>query len=60
MWKNKDESLNFPQGYDPEILKEEKRKELEVEIRVQVEPQSWCADTTPLPAAPVLSAQSSS
>ncbi|XP_036278035.1 dynein regulatory complex protein 11 [Pipistrellus kuhlii] len=37
MWKNKDESLNFPQGYDPEILKEEKRKELEVEIRVQVD-----------------------
>lgn len=60
MWKNKDESLNFPQDYDPEMIKEEKRKELESEIRVQVEPQCWCADTTPLLAVPVLSAGSSS
>lgn len=37
MWKNKDESLNFPQDYDPEMIKEEKRKELESEIRVQVD-----------------------
>lgn len=37
MWMNKDESWNFPQDYDPELVKEEKRKELEVEIRVQVD-----------------------
>ncbi|XP_050019071.1 dynein regulatory complex protein 11 isoform X2 [Alexandromys fortis] len=37
MWLNKDESWNFPQDYDPEMIKEEKRKELELEIRVQVE-----------------------
>lgn len=37
LWKNKDESLNFPQAYDPEMVKEEKRKELEAEIRVQVD-----------------------
>lgn len=36
MWMNKDESWNFPQDYDPELVKEEKRKELEMEIRVQV------------------------
>ncbi|XP_032755507.1 dynein regulatory complex protein 11 [Rattus rattus] len=37
MWMNKDESWNFPQDYDPELVKEEKRKELELEIRVQVD-----------------------
>ncbi|XP_075386246.1 dynein regulatory complex protein 11 [Tenrec ecaudatus] len=37
MWKNKDESWNFPQDYDPELIKEEKRKELESEIRLQVD-----------------------
>uniref|UniRef100_G1T2W9 IQ motif containing with AAA domain 1 n=1 Tax=Oryctolagus cuniculus TaxID=9986 RepID=G1T2W9_RABIT len=37
MWMNRDESCNFPQDYDPELLKEEKRKELESEIRVQVD-----------------------
>ncbi|KAF6114246.1 IQ motif containing with AAA domain 1 [Phyllostomus discolor] len=36
-WKNKDESWNFAQDYDPELIKEEKRKELESEIRVQVD-----------------------
>ncbi|XP_036029377.1 dynein regulatory complex protein 11 [Onychomys torridus] len=36
-WMNKDESWNFPQDYDPEMIKEEKRKELETEIRVQVD-----------------------
>ena len=36
LWKNKDESWNFPQDYDPELIKEGKRKELESEIRVQV------------------------
>ncbi|KAK2490458.1 hypothetical protein MC885_020411 [Smutsia gigantea] len=37
MWKNKDESWNFPQDYDPELIKQEKRRELESEIRVQVD-----------------------
>ncbi|XP_059961897.1 dynein regulatory complex protein 11 [Mesoplodon densirostris] len=37
LWKNKDESWNVPQGYDPELIKEEKRKELESEIRLQVD-----------------------
>ncbi|XP_010946455.2 dynein regulatory complex protein 11 isoform X1 [Camelus bactrianus] len=37
VWKNKDESWNFYQDYDPEMIKEEKRKELESEIRVQVD-----------------------
>uniref|UniRef100_A0A8C4FGD1 IQ motif containing with AAA domain 1 n=1 Tax=Catagonus wagneri TaxID=51154 RepID=A0A8C4FGD1_9CETA len=37
LWKNKDESWNFPQDYDPEMIKEAKRKELESEIRVQVD-----------------------
>lgn len=54
LWKNKDESLNFPQAYDPEMVKEEKRKELEAEIRVQVEPHCWGADTTPDQQHPVL------
>ncbi|XP_023577994.1 IQ and AAA domain-containing protein 1 isoform X2 [Octodon degus] len=37
MWMNKDESWNFLQDYDPELIKQEKRKELEAEIRVQVD-----------------------
>ncbi|XP_054556153.1 dynein regulatory complex protein 11 [Talpa occidentalis] len=37
IWKNKDESWNFAQGHDPELVKEEKRKELESEIRLQVD-----------------------
>lgn len=40
MWKDKDESWNFLQDYDPELIKEEKRKELESEIRLQVGPGS--------------------
>ncbi|XP_073925668.1 dynein regulatory complex protein 11 [Castor canadensis] len=36
-WMNRDESWNFPQDYDPEMIKQEKRKELESEIRVQVD-----------------------
>lgn len=36
MWMNKDESWNFLQDYDPELIRQEKRKELETEIRVQV------------------------
>ncbi|KAM9084228.1 dynein regulatory complex protein 11 isoform 1-T1 [Megaptera novaeangliae] len=37
LWKNKDESWNVPQGFDPELIKEDKRKELESEIRLQVD-----------------------
>ncbi|XP_012580617.1 PREDICTED: IQ and AAA domain-containing protein 1 [Condylura cristata] len=37
IWKNKDESWNFAQGHDPELIKEEKRRELESEIRLQVD-----------------------
>ncbi|XP_027961111.1 dynein regulatory complex protein 11 isoform X2 [Eumetopias jubatus] len=37
LWKNKDESWNLPQDYDPELIKQEKRKELESEIRAQVD-----------------------
>nr|XP_023422745.1 IQ and AAA domain-containing protein 1 [Cavia porcellus] len=37
MWMNKDESWNFLQDYDPELIRQEKRKELETEIRVQVD-----------------------
>ncbi|KAG8506504.1 LOW QUALITY PROTEIN: Dynein regulatory complex protein 11, partial [Galemys pyrenaicus] len=37
IWKDKDESWNFAQGHDPELIKEEKRKELESEIRLQVD-----------------------
>ncbi|XP_023084513.1 dynein regulatory complex protein 11 isoform X2 [Piliocolobus tephrosceles] len=37
IWMNKDESWNFSQDFDPELIKEEKRKELESEIRVQVD-----------------------
>ncbi|XP_042534743.1 dynein regulatory complex protein 11 isoform X2 [Dipodomys spectabilis] len=36
-WMNKDESWNFVQSYDPEMIKQEKRKELETEIRLQVD-----------------------
>ncbi|XP_054426414.1 dynein regulatory complex protein 11 [Pteronotus mesoamericanus] len=37
MWKNRDESWNFSQDYDPGMIKEEKWKELESETRVQVD-----------------------
>ncbi|XP_027714098.1 dynein regulatory complex protein 11 [Vombatus ursinus] len=37
LWRDIDESWNFLQDYDPEMIKEEKRKELESEIRVQVD-----------------------
>ncbi|XP_020830578.1 dynein regulatory complex protein 11 [Phascolarctos cinereus] len=37
LWRDIDESWNFLQDYDPEMIKEEKRKELELEIRVQVD-----------------------
>ncbi|XP_051855080.1 dynein regulatory complex protein 11 isoform X1 [Antechinus flavipes] len=37
VWRDIDESWNFPQSHDPEMIKEEKRKELESEIRIQVD-----------------------
>ncbi|XP_053139121.1 dynein regulatory complex protein 11 isoform X2 [Hemicordylus capensis] len=37
IWQNRDERWNFSQEYDPELIKEEKRKEVEGEIRVQVD-----------------------
>uniref|UniRef100_A0A8C4W1M3 IQ motif containing with AAA domain 1 n=1 Tax=Gopherus evgoodei TaxID=1825980 RepID=A0A8C4W1M3_9SAUR len=37
IWQNRDERWNFLQEYDPELIKEEKRKEVEEEIRVQVD-----------------------
>uniref|UniRef100_A0A8B9NZL2 IQ motif containing with AAA domain 1 n=1 Tax=Apteryx owenii TaxID=8824 RepID=A0A8B9NZL2_APTOW len=37
IWKNRDERWNFPQEHDPELIKEEKREEVEEEIRVQVD-----------------------
>ncbi|XP_076860476.1 dynein regulatory complex protein 11 isoform X2 [Brachyhypopomus gauderio] len=37
VWKNRDESKNFSQRHDAELIKEEKRKEIEAEIRLQVD-----------------------
>nr|XP_006127509.1 dynein regulatory complex protein 11 isoform X1 [Pelodiscus sinensis] len=37
VWQNRDEQWNFSQEYDPELVKEEKRKEVEEEIRLQVD-----------------------
>ncbi|CAH8522754.1 unnamed protein product [Heterobilharzia americana] len=37
LWKNRDESDNFQQHHDEEIIKEEKRTEVEAEIRIQVD-----------------------
>ena len=37
VWKNRDESSNFRQCHDPEIIKEDKLIEVEAEIRVQVD-----------------------
>ena len=36
VWKTRDESLNFSQKHDIELIKEKKRKEVEEEIRIQV------------------------
>jgi hypothetical protein len=35
-WKNRHESTHPSQSFDPETLQEEKRKEVELEIRIQV------------------------
>ncbi|XP_041606983.1 IQ and AAA domain-containing protein 1-like [Vulpes lagopus] len=37
MWKNQHESIHPTQSFDPEALRVEKRKELEEEIRIQVD-----------------------
>ncbi|KAM9186033.1 IQ and AAA domain-containing protein 1-like [Dugong dugon] len=37
LWKNRHESTHPSQSFDPETLREEKRKEVEVEIRMQVD-----------------------
>lgn len=34
---NRDESLNFSQKHDVELIKEDKRKEVELEVRLQVD-----------------------
>ncbi|RLV90178.1 hypothetical protein DV515_00014534, partial [Chloebia gouldiae] len=36
-WENRDNRLDFLQDHDPELIKGEKRKEVEEEIRVQVD-----------------------
>uniref|UniRef100_A0A7M4FUI0 IQ motif containing with AAA domain 1 n=1 Tax=Crocodylus porosus TaxID=8502 RepID=A0A7M4FUI0_CROPO len=36
VWQHREEGWNFHQEYDPELVKEEKRKEVKEEIRVQV------------------------
>uniref|UniRef100_H3AKF9 Zgc:153738 n=1 Tax=Latimeria chalumnae TaxID=7897 RepID=H3AKF9_LATCH len=37
IWQNRDESQNFRQGHEIQLIKEEKQKELEAEIRFQVD-----------------------
>ncbi|XP_051525637.1 dynein regulatory complex protein 11-like isoform X3 [Myxocyprinus asiaticus] len=37
VWRNRNESKNFSQRHEMELIKEEKRKEIEVEIRKQVD-----------------------
>ncbi|XP_010903284.3 dynein regulatory complex protein 11 [Esox lucius] len=37
VWQNRLESTNFNQRHETELIKEEKRKEIEVEIRLQVD-----------------------
>ncbi|NXX47473.1 DRC11 protein, partial [Tricholaema leucomelas] len=36
-WQNRDKGWDFHQDHDPELIKEEKREEVEEEIRVQVD-----------------------
>ena len=36
-WETRDESKNFEQNYDSEIVKEEKRTEVVDEVRVEVD-----------------------
>ncbi|XP_066573569.1 dynein regulatory complex protein 11 isoform X2 [Amia ocellicauda] len=37
VWQNRREAKNFSQRHEPELVKEEKRKEIENEIRIQVD-----------------------
>ncbi|XP_069502115.1 IQ and AAA domain-containing protein 1-like [Ambystoma mexicanum] len=37
VWRKRDEKQNFNQEYEAELVKEEKRKEVEAEIRIQVD-----------------------
>ncbi|NWQ76663.1 DRC11 protein, partial [Columbina picui] len=37
IWQNRDEQWDFLQDHDPELIKEENRKDVEEEIRVQVD-----------------------
>lgn len=37
VWQPRDETDNFSQKHDAELIKEEKRREVETEIRVQVD-----------------------
>uniref|UniRef100_A0A1I8G2W5 ATPase_AAA_core domain-containing protein n=1 Tax=Macrostomum lignano TaxID=282301 RepID=A0A1I8G2W5_9PLAT len=37
IWRHRDETDNFQQRFDPELIKEEKRIEVEREVRVQVD-----------------------
>ena len=37
MWATRDEKENFSQRHDAELIKEQKRKEVEEEIRLQVD-----------------------
>ncbi|XP_076848767.1 dynein regulatory complex protein 11 isoform X2 [Brachyhypopomus gauderio] len=37
VWQARDESHNFPQRFDPQLVREEKRREVEEEVRVQVD-----------------------
>ncbi|NWW96633.1 DRC11 protein, partial [Rhynochetos jubatus] len=37
IWQNRDDGWDFLQDHDPELIKEEKREEVEKEIRVQVD-----------------------
>ncbi len=36
VWHNRDEKQNFLQGFDAQLVREEKRLEVEEELRVQV------------------------
>lgn len=36
VWQNRDETWNLHQTHDSELIKEDKRKEVEEEIRIQV------------------------
>ena len=37
VWQTRNEADNFPQKHDVELIKEEKRKEVDEEVRIQVD-----------------------